>query len=62
MPLGSPVSQPCGLFQGVSDAFSGSPVLAQPLPVTTSKASNSSNTQREPELEITFLTRPGGRE
>lgn len=62
MPLGRPVSQPCGLFQGVSDAFSGSPVLAQPPPVTTAKASNSSINQREPELEITSLTKPGGRE
>ncbi len=46
MPLGMPVSQPCGVFQGRSDMFSDS-VLAQPPVPSAAKTSSRSNTQRE---------------
>ena len=59
MELGRPFSQPCGVFQGRSEAFSDS-VLAQPAKAAPASASNSRNTQRK--LAIITLTMRDGRE
>jgi hypothetical protein len=58
MELGKPFSQPCGVFQGRSDAFSDS-VLAQPPKAIVAKTKSRRNAQRE--LAILPLMMQDGR-